>query len=434
MRARLLVLVAALGLVAASASLAGASAPPPPVPAGPLAGVISALQLRPVRAACAVAPRGSGAARCDASVLARPDGAAYATSSRPAGYGPAALRSAYRLPATGGTRQTVAIVDAYNDPNAATDLATYRAHFGLPACAAGCFRKVNQAGLAGAYPADNAGWATEISLDTDMVSAVCPSCRILLVEASSASSADLLAAVDTAVRLGATEVSNSYGTPERGKDLAADVHLRHPGVAITASSGDSGYGVQFPAASPDVTAVGGTTLTRTTHNARGWMESAWSGSGSGCSVQQVKPAWQQDKGCGHRTVADVAAVADPSTGVAVYDSYGGATGASLTCVVLGGGCPAPGGWFVAGGTSVGAPLVAAVYALAGGIPAGTVGAARAYATPRGLWDVSNGSNGGGSAGLLGLFGTPNCGSYLCNSGPGYDGPTGLGTPKGTSAF
>jgi subtilase family serine protease len=295
----------------------------------------------------------------------------------------------------------VALVDAYGYPNAESDLAVYRAQYGLPPCttANGCFRKVNQTGVQGSYPKASSGWAAEQALDIDMVSAVCPSCRILLVEANSASGADLAASVVTAVQLGANAVSNSYGSNETSAS-ANDPSYNHPGVAITVSSGDNGYGVQSPASSPYVTAVGGTSLARAS-NPRGWSETAWSGAGSGCSAFVAKPTWQTDSGCTNRTVADVSAVADPNTGVAVYETFG-----------------RRGGWQVYGGTSVASPIIASVFALAGGGFAPST----PYAHTNALNDVVGGSN--GSCG----------GSYLCTAGAGYDGPTGLGTPSGATAF
>ena len=266
------------------------------------------------------------------------------------GYGPADLSSAYALPANGGAGQTVAIVDAFDDPNAEADLATYRAQFGLPACttANGCFRKVDQRGGTN-YPPPNAGWAGEISLDVDMVSAVAPAAHILLVEADDNGNDNLGAAVDEAVALGAKYVSNSYGTgytsaPGSGEDPSevtdGDPHYNHPGVAVVASTGDDDFGVSYPAASQYVTAVGGTTLVPDS-SARGWSESVWNnsfgGPGSGCSLYEAKPAWQTDSGCDMRTEADVSADADPLTGVAVYDTYQDS------------------GWGVFGGTSASSP-------------------------------------------------------------------------------
>ncbi|MCO6010773.1 putative Ig domain-containing protein [Actinoallomurus purpureus] len=323
----------------------------------------------------------------------------------PSGLAPADLRSAYALPSSGGSGQTIAIVDAYDDPNAEADLAVYRSQYGLPPCttANGCFRKVDQNG-GGSLPAADAGWAMEESLDLDMASAICPSCRLLLVEAGRPYTSDLGTAVNTAVRLGAKYVSNSYGGSESSDQTQSDAaYFDHPGVAITASSGDSGYETLYPAASRNVTAVGGTRLSRSAA-ARGWSESAWSGSGSGCSAYDAKPAWQTDTGCPRRTTADVSAVADPATGVAVYCTY------------------QAGGWQVVGGTSASAPIVAGVYALAGPPPAQGYPASSPYQHRAGLFDITSGSNGAC---------TP---AYLCTAVPGYDGPTGLGTPNGLTAF
>jgi subtilase family serine protease len=344
-------------------------------------------------------PAAAGEMRCHAHVVLGPDGKPGAGST-PSGYGPADIQAAYGLPSgTGGAGKVIAIVDAFDYPNAESDLAVYRQQFGLPACttANGCFKKVNQNGVQGSYPRANSGWSQEEALDLDMASATCPNCKIILVEANSAQTADLGASVDTAVSLGATAVSNSYGGGEQGA-AAADVHYTHPGVSITASSGDNGFGVEYPASSPHVTAVGGTSLTRA---GGGFTETAWSGAGSGCSTVFAKPSWQTDTGCpNNRTVADVSAVADPNTGVSVYWTYHHS-----------------GGWLVFGGTSVASPLVAGAYALAGD----GAGADKAYAHTSSLHDVTSGSNG-------------NCGTYLCNAGAGYDGPTGLGTPNGIGAF
>lgn len=322
----------------------------------------------------------------------------------PSGYNPADLQSAYKIPsATAGSGQTVAIVDAYDDPKAESDLSVYRSQFRLSACttANGCFRKVNQNGGT-TYPRGNKGWAEEISLDLDMVSAICPNCHILLVEATSNSLSNLAAAVDEAAKLGANEISNSYGGGEYSNEVNDQSHFNHPGIAITVSSGDSGYGVQFPAASRYVTAVGGTTLNKSS-NSRGWSETVWSGAGSGCSAYITKPSWQTDSGCSKRTVADVAADADPNTGVSVYDTFHET------------------GWLVFGGTSVASPIIASVYALAGN--AGSVNyGSYSYSHRSSLFDVTSGSN--GSCG----------GSYLCTGVVGYDGPTGNGTPDNTGGF
>jgi len=338
-------------------------------------------------------------------------GVRLGAASAPSGYGPSDLLGAYDLPADGGEGATIAIVDAYDDPSAAADLNVYREQFGLPALAPGQFRKVNQEGFPGDYPAGDPSWATEISLDLDMVSAVAPKADIILVEANSADLSDLGAAVNEAVALGASYVSNSYGGPDSSEDVpAATQDYDHPGVAVVASAGDGGYGTEFPASAPDVTAVGGTSLTRAPGTGRGWTETAWSRTGSGCSAYEPKPSFQADTGCAGRTVADVSAVADPDTGVAVYDTYSG-------------GAPDYGqGWGQYGGTSVASPIIAATYALGGPIAAKDHPNADPYAHTSDLNDVTSGSNGTCSP------------AYLCTAGPGYDGPTGLGTPSGLGAF
>ena len=240
-----------------------------------------------------------------------------ASGTAPGGLTPADLQSAYRVAGNSAAGRTVAIVDAYHDPTAAADLAKYRATFHLPPCTARnrCFRQVNQSGGA-VPPAIDPGWAGEISLDLDMVSAICPSCHILLVEASSASDSDLGAAVNYAASQHAVAISNSYGGPDQAPNPAYD----HPGIAVVASSGDDGYGVEAPASYASVVAVGGTSLSRAP-GARGWAETAWSGAGSGCSTRNSRPSWQTTAThCAGRAIADVSAVADPNTGVAVYDS------------------------------------------------------------------------------------------------------------------
>ncbi|MFE9607224.1 kelch repeat-containing protein [Streptomyces sp. NPDC006012] len=250
-----------------------------------------------------------------------------------------------------------------------------------------------------------------------MVSAAAPKAHIVLVETDDAGSLNLAAGVDRAVALGAKYVSNSWGSnyqfvPEDPAETTLDAHFDHPGVAVVASSGDWGYGVSYPAASPYVTSVGGTSLVRDAGTARGWSESVWNGGpgngapGSGCSLYEPKPAFQTDSGCAGRTVADVSAVADPVTGPAVYDS-------------------AAGGWIVIGGTSAAAPIITGAYAAAGTPVAGTQPNAYPYlAEASALNDVTSG-NDGTCAGVA---------AYLCTAGTGYDGPTGLGTPNGLDAF
>ncbi|MDE2149773.1 MAG: S53 family peptidase [Gammaproteobacteria bacterium] len=342
-------------------------------------------------------------ARCNSRVIVDSTGKPFATAA-PSGYGPPDLRDAYKITGSGSSSTIIAIVDAFDYPGAENDLAVYRSQFGLPACttANGCFQRLDQNGGTNYPSRSNTGWNQEAALDLDMASAMCPNCKLILVEADTNSLANLATAVNTAASIpGVHVVSNSYGGGESGTQTF-ELSYTHAGIAITASSGDSGFGVEFPASSPHVTAVGGTSLTRA-NNTRGWSETAWSGAGSGCSTVYTKPSWQLDTGCAMRTVADVSAIADPNTGVAVY---------------------APvrknkSGWLVFGGTSVGAPLIGGVYAVNGGTV--TFGS-DPYANTGALFDVVSGSN--GSCG----------GSYLCTAGPGYDGPTGLGTPDGSSAF
>jgi subtilase family serine protease len=398
---------ASLAIVAASISAAALV-----LPSTASAAPFQSQRLIAIRGACAQVHR-IGFSHCNIKLLANLKGVPLAAAA-PSGYGPADLRAAYGLNTSGGAGQTIAVVDAYDDKTAEADLAVYRSQYGLPPCttANGCFKKVNQNGVQGSYPNNNAGWALEISLDLDMASAVCPNCKILLVEATNNQNANLYKAVDRAALMGATVISNSYGGSEAATETADDVHFNHPGIAITVSSGDAGYGVEYPAASRYVTAVGGTTLTR---SGSGFTETAWSGAGSGCSAYEPKPAWQHDTGCARRTVADVSAVADPNTGVAVYDSNCNGIQQLLGQCFKGRG--------VVGGTSASAPIVAGVYALAGNSASTSYPSSLPYGAAGGtLHDVTSGSN--GSCG----------GSYLCTAGAGYDGPTGLGTPNGTGAF
>ncbi|MCA1656813.1 MAG: S8 family serine peptidase, partial [Actinobacteria bacterium] len=233
----------------------------------------------------------------------RNDAARNGSTATPSGYGPADLQAAYALAAAASATSTatIAIVDAYDDPYAESDLGVYRTQYGFGDCTTfnRCFRKVNQSGGT-KYPRGNTGWGQEISLDLDMASAICPNCKILLVEATSNSFANLAAAVDEAATLGANVISNSYGGNEYPNEVNDESHYNHPGVGVTVSSGDNGYGVEFPAASRYVTAVGGTRLTE---SGTAWSESAWSGAGSGCSGYITKPTWQTDHGCIRRTVA-----------------------------------------------------------------------------------------------------------------------------------
>ncbi|MFF4257259.1 putative Ig domain-containing protein [Streptomyces sp. NPDC001663] len=360
---------------------------------------------------CATAAPGSASCFAQRRTDIKQRLASAVAAAAPSGLSPANLHSAYNLPSTGGSGLTVAVVDAYNDPNAESDLATYRSQYGLSACtkANGCFKQVSQTGSTISLPTNDTGWAGEEALDIDMVSAVCPNCNIILVEANSATDSDLGTAENEAVALGAKFVSNSWGGDESSSQTSEDTsYFKHPGVAITVSAGDSGYGAEYPATSQYVTAVGGTALS-TSSNSRGWTESVWKtssteGTGSGCSAYDSKPSWQTDTGCSKRMESDVSAVADPATGVAVYDTYGGS------------------GWAVYGGTSASAPIIAGVYALAGTPGSSDYPAKYPYSHTSNLYDVTSGSNGSCST------------SYFCTATTGYDGPTGWGTPNGTTAF
>jgi subtilase family serine protease len=362
------------------------------------------------------------------------DSGSLAASNKFTGYSATDLQSAYGLTvasASQGTGKTVVIVDAFDDPNAASDLAVYRSTEGLPGLCGtpysgtscvGSFKKLSETGGT-TYPKGNNGWASEISLDLDMVSAICPQCNIVLVEATTASVANMGTAENEAVRAGALVISNSWGQQEIPAEKTWDsAYFDHPGVTIVASSGDNAFGhsapgVSYPASSPLVTAVGGTSLTNSgTPSAPNWSEAAWNGAVSGCSKYEPAPSWQfPTRWCTRRTVADASAVADSHTGVAVYDTY-----------------KQP-GWGVYGGTSVAAPIIASVYALAGG----ATNPSALYAPAPALREVTTGSNAA-------------CGTYLCNAADSlwrsytfkghiynptwYNGPTGNGTPQGVGSF
>ena len=407
---RLLVAVtAAAGLALATTAATASALAAPRGTSATVSTSVAAASTPQVRAGCQAAAPGSMSCldliRTDVhGVLAN----AMRPGATPSGYGPSQIESAYKLPSsTAGSGETVAIVDAYNDPNAAGDLAVYRSQYGLPACtvASGCFKKVSQTGSTTSLPAKNAGWATEESLDIDMVSATCPLCHIILVEATTASNKNLGLAVDEAATLGANAISNSYGGSDVS-DATWGKYYNHPGIAVTASAGDSGYGVSYPASSTYVTGVGGTTL-RTASNTRGWSETVWSGTGSGCGAYNTKTTGQGTvtTSCTHKAVSDVSAVANPSTGVAVYDStaYSGSVG-----------------WQVYGGTSVASPIIASVYALAGS--SANDNNNYPYSHTGSLFDVTSGSNGTCTT------------AKWCKAGVGWDGPTGLGTPDGDGAF
>jgi hypothetical protein len=444
--------VAAAGVAAdGSAGTGGGSAGT----GGPLA---CASPPAPGMTACqlAVAPRTgpadgvkAGAAKSGAgqSAAAQSGAAQPAQATGPVGYSPAQLQQAYQFQsASEGTRITVAVVAPYDDPDVASDLAAYRTQYGLPACpqtlatsAPACFTEISESGAlitsgSGTAPAANASWALQTSAQVDAVSAICPNCNITLVEVNSPAITDIGAGVNFAADLGTQVITIGDAEPEANSDPTWDTaYFDQSGIAITAAAGNGGYsttGVDYPAASPDVTAVGGTTLTPSgtgtctaaLAGTRGWCEQAWNdangASTSACSLFETEPSWQKsglpagDTGCGSlRTVADVSADADPATGIAVYDSY------------------SEGGWQPTpmGGTSVAAAIVAGAYALAGLPASGTFPASYPYGHATGLNDVTTGNNN--------TTANPTCSpAYLCTAGTGYDGPTGLGTPAYLTAF
>ncbi|HEX4791539.1 MAG TPA: putative Ig domain-containing protein, partial [Actinospica sp.] len=299
-----------------------------------------------------------------------------------------------------------------NDPTAASDLAAYRSAAGLPAVPS--FKQVNQNGATSPLPATapaSDDWTLEESLDLDMASAICPECNIVLVEATDDSGTGLYVAENTAASL-AGYVSNSWGGTEASSDTTLDSqYFNHPGSVITASSGDSDYGVIYPATSPNVVSVGGTHLA-TSSTTRGWTESVWNtstgseGTGSGCSAYEPQPSWQTSlglSGCSKRIDNDVAADADPATGVAVYDTSN-----------------SNGGWNEVGGTSASSPMLAAMYALGGN--AGSTPADDIYTHTANFYDVTSGNDGSCSP------------AFLCTAETGYDGPTGIGTPNGITGL
>jgi streptogramin lyase len=354
------------------------------------------------------------------------------------GLDPQDLRSAYKLSNVGGSSQTVALVEAYNDPYAEADLKVYRERYGLPACtkANKCFKTVNQNGETKNYPEGEPGWGTETSLDLDMVSAACGECHILLVESNGGATEaeylkNMLAAEETAVTLKATEISNTWDNFEFAKQVSYDKAFDHPGIPITAASGDFGYTgrLRWPGSSQYVISVGGTRLTKA-DNARGWTEEVWrepvipdgihgAGTTSGCSAYEPKPAWQTDKACPRRAVADVAVDASSLSPVSFYDTYYEDVENEEGEEEIAGGY----GWEDIGGTSVGAPFVAGVEALSSSY-ARSLGAEAFYLAGKkgSLFDVTEGSNG--------TCVPPAEDEYFCTAEVGYDGPTGWGAPDG----
>jgi hypothetical protein len=410
-------LLTAIGAVAAASPVAAAATRPP---AGAPANLQQAMAARAVDPGCGVVEPGHS--QCDLKILRAPKGVTAATKctvSEKAGYSACNIQSSYlltTLSSSKGAGETVAVVDAYDDPKAAADLSVYRKANGLAACtvANGCFKKLNQEGKSGPLPSGDMGWGGEISLDLDMVSAVCPKCHITLIEANSSGNGDLYSAVAEAVALHANVVTDSWGSGEYNGETGWDGDFDFSGVPIVFSSGDGAYGggVQYPSASRYVTSVGGTELTPT-KTGRKWKETAWvtkptsgqptQGSGSGCSAYETKPSWQKDTGCTKRMTADVSAVAADVLG---YDSYESPKG----------------GWYYEFGTSVAAPIIASIYALANNTKTVTTPVSFAYSHSSHLYDITSGSEGVCSP------------AYFCKAGAGYDGPTGLGSPDGDAAF
>ncbi|HET9621394.1 MAG TPA: hypothetical protein VFP84_08520 [Kofleriaceae bacterium] len=359
--------------------------------------------------------------QCHARVLVD-DFGQLRPNATPAGLSPQTLRSFYGITSTGNTNTTVAIVDAQGYPNALAHLQTYRSTFGLPAisaCSTGqkpCLAVVNQNCATSPLPATDVGWDQETALDLDMVSAMCPNCNILLVQGSTASFSNLAAAANRAATCAATgqtpiAISNSYGGGESGTTSFAASYI-HAGITVTASTGDSGFGAgpQFPATATTtagaVLAVGGTTV----HLGATPRETVWSSGGAGCSTVYGKPAFQSTTAinaiCPNRSVADVAAVGDPNTGVAVFAPT------STTAAAF----------QVFGGTSVSAPLIAGIVGSTGVGVSNATFYARVAANGGLVFDVTSGSDGTCSP------------AGRCTAQAGYDGPTGLGTPVGPGAL
>jgi hypothetical protein len=358
----------------------------------------------PTGAAC----NGSGRYRCFAHVQTDADGRIRADAQpadAPAGFTPADLQSAYDIPTVINGHPTIALIDAYGDSALESDLAMYRSAFDLPACsvANGCLEIVNTDGnpspLPGAPPADD-DWTVETSLDVDMASAACPSCNLVVIQAQDDVGNGLELAQAMAASLGASVISNSWGGPEKqGVSLTGVEPYFDQPVAVFVAAGDDGYddggqGPDYPGTSSYTIAVGGTHLEKAS-NARGWTETAWSSGGSACSLSIAKPSYQSATGCTFKATTDIAAVGDPQTGMASYNSNDG-------------------GWTVVGGTSAATPLVAAMFAATGN--GGQTSGAFIAQNAGKLNDVTSGNNG-------------DCGTALCTAGKGWDGPTGYGTPN-----
>lgn len=373
---------------------------------------------------------GQYTARCNAKVVTQSDGVTPLAGATPftSSLGPVQLHTAYQLPCQPGGSfqtncntptsfgpQTIAIVDAYYTPTIENDLNVYSNYFQIPPCTKenGCLTIVNQNGGSNLPSVVNSGWSLEASLDVQVAHAMCQTCKLLVLEANSSSLSNLATAVETAANAGVSAISNSYGALEWSGEKNYDMYYNHPGIAITAASGDNGYNAEWPASSQYVVGVGGTTLQLFTDFSYA-SESAWSGTGSGCSSYETANLWQINLSnwsqtfCGiRRAVSDISADADPNTGAAVYDTtaYNGQTG-----------------WWQVGGTSLSTPIIASTFTLAGGVPTNVqAGSILYYNSENQFHDITSGSNG-------------TCGTIMCNSSLGYDGPTGLGTPNNIFGF
>ncbi len=378
-------LFAGLALAAAAGCAGAGSGAVSPLPgdargAQNIARALPAVSPTPVPASAVPCDQGHGPKDPSCGVKMNP--AVPPAKTPVSGLTPAQLRSAYGLSpivsSAVANGPLIAIVDAYDTPHADSDLTTYRTQFHLPACTAGshCLTIVKSKPIPGASPppppppggdaAWKTTWADETTLDLAMASTGCPTCRILLVQAPGQDLDSLAAAVNVAASYHPAAISNSWGVLEGGGNSAhideqAQAAFYHPGIAITASTGDMGAGqVEFPASSPFVTAVGGTTLAPDAGTARGWSESVWSAGGSGCSSMFSQPGWESGRSCSGRTVPEISVIADYNPGVAVFSSDHK-------------------GWIVLGGTSAGAPFVAGLYAAANDYGATSVGAAKLYA-------------------------------------------------------
>ena len=328
------------------------------------------------------------------------------------------VQSTCSTPTTFGP-ETIAIVDAGGFDNSGgtidESLNVYDSYYGLPACTEsnGCFNVVNESGQSSPLPANvSSGWNDEIALDVETAHMVCQTCKILLVEANTASVADLATSEATAASFNPVAISNSYGSTS--ENTSYDSYYERTGMAVVAGSGDSGASnVSWPADIPDVVAASGTTLSINSNNT--WAnETVWSGSGGGCSTNSA-PVWQTTlsdwatAGCGsYRAYGDVSADADPNSGIAIYMATSSTAGS----------------WYEIGGTSLSTPLISSMYALAGGV----LGSNNAVSILYGSFNSSNSHD---------IVSGNDCTSTIttnCTAGVGFDTPSGLGSPNGVSGF